>query len=860
MTPRPVRTFVAIPSLPPKLERLRELAYNVRWAWHEDTLNLFRRLDADLWSSSGHNPVQLLSMIAQEKLAHAARDEGFLAHLADVCADYDAYMSHQSTWFKRHHEFDGLLTAYFSAEFGVTECMSIFAGGLGVLAGDHLKSASNLGIPIAGVGLMYQQGYFRQHLDAAGWQRETYKENDCASLPLELERNAEGHPLVVSVGYSGHQVFARIWRLQVGRVPLFLLDTNFALNTREEDRDLTDYLYGGGNELRIRQEIMLGIGGYRALRLLNLQPQVYHINEGHSAFLALEHIRRHMKDHGLTFEEARIAATSSIVFTTHTPVKAGHDRFSPELMDRYLIQYAKNELGLPRRDFLALGREDATSPQELFGMTKLALRMSAANNGVARLHGEVSRKMWHRLWPMLPEDEVPIGHITNGVHVPSWVSSDMKQLLDRYLGPRWREESGGAAIWRRAEEIPDQVLWQVHVGRRERLISKARNELRRQLERSGAPRAEIDRVSEVLDPNALTIGFARRFATYKRATLVLRDSDRLARILMDEERPVQIVFAGKAHPRDHPGKELIQRIVSLSRTEPFRRRIVFLEDYDMSIARYLVQGVDLWLNTPRRPREASGTSGMKAAANGGLNLSILDGWWDEGYDPEVGWAIGNGETYNDHAYQDEVDANHLYDRLELDVVPMFYDRSPKGLPLDWIHRMKQSIARCNAVFNSHRMVQQYTESAYLPAAEHSARLLSNELVRTRAVSAWQKKVESAWPGIRVEISPDAPNGECHLDEHLDVQARVHLGGLTPDDVEVQLYLGRVTSGGAIVEPQIIPMHTNGSAQEDIYTYRVAEVTCGRSGFMGYTVRVLPNNPDSVIQRIAALMVWAGETH
>lgn len=856
MTPRPVSSFTAVPSLPPPLERLRELAYNVRWAWHEDTLDLFRRLDPEMWTATNHNPVRLLGTIPQQRLLEAAGDEGFLAQFEDVCADYDAYMNPLSTWFSRHGSSEGLLTAYFSAEFGVTECMPIFAGGLGVLAGDHLKSASDLGIPMVGIGLMYQQGYFRQHLDASGWQQETYQENDCANLPLVLERDEQGDPAKVTVHYNQRPVYSRIWRLQVGRVPLYLLDTNFEANTHDEDRDLTDYLYGGGNELRVRQEIMLGIGGYRALKLLKQRPKVYHVNEGHSAFLALEHIRELMQAHQMTFEEAQVAASASVAFTTHTPVEAGHDRFPPDLMDRYMVSYAKDELGLSRRDFLALGREKADQDDEYFGMTKLALRMSAYSNGVAQLHGQVSRAMWQRLWPNLPEDEVPIGHVTNGTHIASWVAADLKQLLDRYIGRRWRDEPCDESVWRRVSQIPDHVLWQTHVRRRERLVNMARLALQQQLEHIGAPRVDIDRAAGVLDPNTLTIGFARRFATYKRATLLLHDRERLARILNDPDRPVQILFAGKAHPRDHPGKELIQQIVALSRTAAFRNRVVFLEDYDMSIARYLLQGADLWLNTPRRPREASGTSGMKAAANGVLNFSILDGWWEEGFDPNIGWAIGDGRFYDEADYQDEIDVNSLYDRLEYDILPMFYSRSAEGLPVEWIQRMKRSIASYSALFNSHRMVCEYVGSTYMKAAERSVRLRADNLAPARQLAAWQRHVQAEWPTVTVDLDGNHQPERQIVGESFGVRARVHLGSLSPDDVEVQLYLGRVTSKGAIVEPQISVMTPERPLDHNTYLYKAADVRCHISGSLGYTLRVLPRHADLVSSFSPGLVTWA----
>ncbi len=855
---RALCTFTAIPSLPPALERLRELAYNVRWAWHEDTLDLFRRLGDRLWSDTGNNPVKLLHIIPQVRLEQAAGDEGFLAHLAEVCADFYAYMRAESTWFGRRYGADyAPLAAYFSAEFGITECLPIFAGGLGVLAGDHLKSASDLGIPLVGVGLLYQKGYFRQRLNEEGWQQESYEVNDPAALPLKLALDRSGKPVTVSVAYAaGHRVYAQIWKLQVGRVPLYLLDTNFAANTRHEDRDLTDYLYGGGNELRIRQELMLGIGGYRALRALGYTPHVCHINEGHSAFLTLERIREFMQEHGLSFEEARIAASAGTVFTTHTPVAAGHDRFPPHLMDQYLTGYAQRTLGLSRRDFLALGREDPDNDHEPFGMTKLALHMSAASNGVARLHGKVSRKMWQCLWPLVPEAEVPISHITNGIHVPSWCAASLKRLFSRYLGPRWHDGPTNGIMWERVNHIPDQMLWRTHVNRRERLITMARQSLRRHLERHGAPQSQLVDAANVLDSNVLTIGFARRFATYKRATLLLRDPERLAGILNNPHRPVQIIFAGKAHPRDEPGKRLIQEIVALSRTEPFRGRIVFLEGYDMNIARYLVQGADLWLNTPRRPREASGTSGMKAAANGVLNLSILDGWWDEAYNSALGWAIGTRETYNDHAYQDKLESSMLYDILEQEVVPLFYARSTDGLPIAWIARMKGSMEAYSAIFSSHRMVREYVEQAYLPAAKRYGRLAREGMARTRALAVWWKRVRAEWPMVRVTLPRTGPMGEYTVGELFTVQAFVALGGLAPEDVDVQLCLGSVTAAGALESLTLEPMDVVEAQDQGVFTYEAAAVASHHSGFRGYTVRVLPRHEDLGSPFQSGLVVWS----
>ena len=854
---KPIHTFIAIPSLPEPLEQLRELAYNVRWAWDHETVSLFRRLDNELWERSGHNPVLMLGTIDQKRLEAAASDEGFMAHLERVFHSFEAYQAAKSTWFSRMHGNmpKNTLIAYFSAEFGVTECLSIFAGGLGVLAGDHLKSSSDLGVPLVGVGLLYQQGYFRQYLNEAGWQQEVYEDNDFHNLPLLLERTDDGTPLTITVEYPGRTVIAQIWRAQVGRVALYLLDTNISQNEQPEDRDITDQLYGGDLEMRIKQELLLGIGGYRALKTLGLNATVYHMNEGHAAFLSLERVCQFMQRERISFDEAREAALSGLVFTTHTPVTAGHDYFPPELMDQYFSDYME-ALGLSRHDFLGLGRRNPDNDSEAFCMTILALRMAAYSNGVSQLHGDVSRRMWQDLWPAVPEHEIPITHVTNGIHFMSWISREMKELYDRYLGLRWRREPADQEVWQQAQHIATGELWFTHARRKERMVAFARRKLRQQLEQRGASRTEIEAADEVLNPEALTIGFARRFATYKRATLLLRDPERLARLLNNPERPVQIIFAGKAHPRDDPGKELIQHIVGLAREERFRRQIVFLEDYDMTVARYLVQGCDVWLNTPLRPREASGTSGIKAAANGVLNLSIPDGWWDEAYQPDVGWAIGKKETYHDRDYQDQVEAENLYDLLEREVIPIFYDRSADGLPRRWLARMKATIGKLCHYFNTHRMVEEYAEQFYLPAATQYQHMSANKMARAKALSDWKARLRQNWPQIRIEVTDVGPARELRVGDKFFVQARVHLGQLKPKDVEVQLYLGYVNPTEEIVNARAIPMDSVGVDSEWVYLYEANGIVCRESGLHGYTIRVLPSHPDLVTSFLPGLILWA----
>jgi len=857
---KPIRVFSVVPSLPKTLEGLRELAYNLRWAWNHETIELFRRLDSDLWEASGHNPVLMLGSIDQAKLETAARDDAFLAHVERVAREFQDYMREEKSWFRRTWKRSDSppLVAYFSAEFGVTECLSIFAGGLGILAGDHLKSASDLGVPLVGVGLLYQQGYFKQYLNQAGWQQEDYAENDFHNLPVRVVRRPDGEPLTIEVQYPGRRVTAQVWRAQVGRVPLYLLDTNVPANARGEDRDITDQLYGGDLEMRIRQEVLLGIGGYRALEALGLEPTVYHMNEGHSAFLALERVRRLMEQRGLSFAEARELASASLVFTGHTPVIAGHDYFPPEMIDRYLGEYARL-LGLAREEFLGLGRHGGGGD---FCMTILALRLAAVSNGVSRLHGDVSRKMWNHLWPGVPEKEAPIGHVTNGVHFQSWISYEMNQLYDRYLGPKWREEPADRTLWQRVDNIPAEELWRTHERRRERLVAFARRRLRMQLARRGAPPSEIEAADEVLDPEALTIGFARRFATYKRATLLLKDLTRLQAILADPQRPVQVIYSGKAHPRDGAGKDLIRQIVGLARREEFRRRLVFLEDYDLSVARYLVQGVDVWLNTPERPLEASGTSGMKAAANGALNLSVLDGWWDEAWRvPElrtnpIGWAIGSGETYDNAEYRDQVESEALCDLLERDVVPTFYDRGLDRLPRQWIARMKASIGVLCHFFNTHRMVRDYTDVFYLPAHAKQRELGADGAARAKVLARWLERVRREWPQVRIEAVDGSPALELRVGATAHVSARISLGALTPEDVEVQLYLGRLDPTGEIADAQAIPMNPAGRDERGWHLFEATAVPCSRSGLHGYTLRVLPHHHDLTVRFLPGLITWA----
>ncbi|MBM4069063.1 MAG: glycosyltransferase family 1 protein [Planctomycetes bacterium] len=860
MANRPIRTYTVLPHLPERLQPLHKLAHNVWWCWNQEAIALFRRIDEERLEACDNSPVRLLSAIKQERLDELLNDDGFLVHMDRVARSLDNYLT-CPTWFQETYGdeatppetlADRYRVAYFSAEFGLHESIPVYSGGLGLLAGDHLKSASDLGLPLIGVGLMYREGYFRQYLTVDGWQQERYPENDFFNLPLIPETRPDGSPVTISVPFPGREVKARIWRIQVGRVPLYLLDTNIPQNS-PDDRQITSRLYGGDHDMRIRQEMILGIGGIRALRALGKDPAVCHMNEGHSAFCGLERIRVMMEEHSLDFATAREAVMAGTCFTTHTPVPAGNDMFGPQLIEHYFAAYVP-QLKLDMQDLMALGRQNPKDYNEPFCMTVLALKLSNISNGVSKLHGSVSRKMWKAIWPELPEAEIPITSITNGVHIRSWLAPEITQLFERYLGIQWEEKPTDHSIWRKIDNIPNAELWRTHERRRERLVAFARARLRSQLKRRGAPPAEIARADEVLDPDALTISFARRFATYKRANLLFRNLDRLAAIINNKDRPVQIIFAGKAHPRDHGGKELITEIIHIARRPEFRRRIVFIEDYDINVARYLTQGVDVWLNNPRRPLEASGTSGMKAACNGALNLSILDGWWCEAYAGDNGWAIGAGEEYTDLAYQDEVESRAIYDMLEEEIVPTFYNRSSDGSPRNWLKAMKRCLSTICPVFNTNRMVQEYLETSYAPSAERFGKLAKDNLDKAAALAKWRRGVVRDWARIKVESVEAHGTDAMQVGGKLEVQARVNLGGLSPENVQVQLFHGVMDNQGDIPLPSTVPMSTNGSPQGHAWTFK-GIIPCSASGQHGFAVRVLPYHPDLANPFEPGLVCW-----
>jgi len=711
----PVRSMAWELSAESLYDKCMALAQNLWWSWQPEVINLFRDLDPIRWRQLDHNPIALLKEFTPERLEVRANELVLHSRINYAYRRLKEYLSETPMWgFKHCGVLGSRPVAYFSLEFGVHESVPIYSGGLGVLSGDHVKSAGDLGVPMVAVGLFYRQGYFKQQLDQNGWQHEEYIDIKVENLPLEPALDSKGQPLVVAIDTRTGRILAKVWRMRVGRVNVYLLDSDVEGNS-PQDRELTSRLYGGDHRTRIRQELIAGVGGVRALRALGITPGVYHLNEGHSAFAPLEVIRQYMIENGVGFYDALRVVAQQTVFTTHTPVAAGHDRFDPGLVEEHLGPL-REELGLSFDQFIGLGRVEPQNHSEPFCMTVLALKLSRRANAVSALHGQTTRRMWANLWPWRAEEEIPIGHITNGVHIPSWLAWQMQLLYDKHFPPDWRNRMGEPEVWQMIHQVDPGELWETHYALKNQLLAFVRRRLSRQLRRLKASEEEIEEARNALDPDVLTIGFGRRFATYKRPSLILRDLDRLAALVNDPHRPIQIIFSGKAHPADYEGKLEVQKIANLRHDPRFRGKIVFIEDYDINVCRHMIQGVDVWLNNPRRPEEASGTSGQKALLNGALNLSILDGWWAEAYDGTNGFAIGRGASHSNPAITDARDAEALYEVLEKEVIPLYYDRDADGLPHGWIKRMKNSISSLAWRFSAHRMVANYVLHAYLPAA------------------------------------------------------------------------------------------------------------------------------------------------
>lgn len=851
-----INKYMVSPSLPKELEPLLEITKNFWWCWNQKAVNLLRTIDIDNYDEKDHNPIRILGESSQECFYNMLHDDAAMMNLAEVYDEFKTYMN-QETWYASlddSQKTENEKIAYFSFEYGLHESLPNYSGGLGILSGDHLKSASDLGLPFIAVGLLYRKGYFRQYLNADGWQQEYDIENDFFNLALEKVLDSNGETMKVDVDLPGRKVYAQIWKANVGRIQLYYLDANIEENS-VEDRDITAQLYGGNLETRIQQEILLGIGGIKALKKLGIKPTIYHMNEGHSAFLSLERIRQLMIDDKLDRKTAREVVFSSNVFTTHTPVPAGNDVFPIEMMQKYFVDYIK-QIDMSMEEFLKLGKIDPNNQKEDFCMTVLALNLSAENNGVSELHGHVSREMWKDIWKGVPAKELPIDSITNGIHTLSWISFDMQNLLDRYLGPRWRTKPLEYGIWERVQKIPDAELWRTHERRKERLIDFCREKLKAQIINRGFTKNEINHAEQILTPEALTIGFARRFATYKRGTLLFRDIERLKKIISNPHRPVQIIFAGKAHPHDNGGKELIKNIAEICRKEEFRDHIVFLEDYDINVARYMVQGVDVWLNNPRRPLEASGTSGMKVPTNGGLNFSILDGWWDEAYDGQNGWAIGNREEYTDLEYQDEVESNALYNVLENEIIPLYYERGRDDIPRQWVTAMKWSMQTVCPQFSTNRMVADYFNKFYTNASRRYINMTSDDFKKSKELKSWKDNIYSKWSKVSFENTmSEMPSRNLQVGSKFEVKTIVNLGNIAPDSVRVELYHGKLSMKDEITEPTIVEMKHSSDLGNGRHSF-IGSLECVNTGQSGYAIRMYPYHKDLGYKFDMKMIIWS----
>lgn len=828
------------PEVPDSLRRLEEIAGDLWFAWNAKARSLFVQMDQGLWFMTGHNPRLFLHRVSQSRLNEVAADRAFLSQYHSVLADYDSYMAEAGQWYHEHDQrTEDFHVAYFSAEFGLHESLPIYSGGLGMLAGDHCKSASDLGLPFTAVGMLYRNGYFTQTIDTHGNQVATYFQNRFEELCVEPAVNSRGEEVHVHVALPGRDLKLKVWVANAGHIRMLLLDSELAANT-PEDRTITHQLYGGGIENRIRQEIVLGVGGVRALRAMEITPSVWHANEGHAAFVVIERMSEFVQQQGLSFDEALEATAASTVFTTHTPVPAGHDVFPLDMFDHYMGHYAQ-ALGVPMARLHELGYGDFGHGAGGFNQTALATHGSAFLNGVAKLHGEVSAQMFHSMWPDIEPEENPVSSVTNGVHVATWLSQEWINTFDLHLGGGWRGKLRHRDFWERIHTIPDHLFWSIHQTNKQRMLQYVHESLMQQAERNGESAQLVREMTRFFDVRTLVIGFARRFATYKRATLLFQDEARLKELLDSIGHPVVFLFAGKAHPADKPGQELIRRIHEIARKPDFKGRILMLEGYDMTLARFLISGVDVWLNNPRRPMEASGTSGMKAAMNGAPNLSILDGWWPEGYKGDNGWVIGGERDVGDDQLRDIEDSESLYHVLKNDVAPLYYTNSERGYSEGWVYVAKRAMIESIPMFNTDRMVSEYTERFYIPASAHGKAMLDDQCQRAKALAAWKKTVRSGWGKLSLaEVKEsDYAYSTRQFGEPVSFQVKVNLGGLSADDVRVEAVLMRPSRKvlGDYVKSETVALEHQGdglfAVQKDLQD----------TGNYAYRIRMYPSHPD-----------------
>ena len=827
------------PQLPKRIEKLSEISNNLWWSWNTEFLRLLKKMDGDLWEQSGKNPVKFLKHISQERLESMSKDIGFLKEYDKVVSNFDGYMNSKNTWFaKKYPEEKNDLIAYFSAEYGIDETMPIYSGGLGILSGDHLKSASDLGIPLVAVGLLYKNGYFNQKINGNGDQETEYKNIDLYDLPIIPVKDNKGEDLTIYVKFPKRRLYLKVWQVNVGKVTLYLLDSDIEKN-HEEDRDITLKLYGGDQEMRIRQEIVLGMAGVNLLKTLELEPTVYHMNEGHSAFLTLEIIKNIIKEKQVSFEVAKDIASSKTVFTTHTPVPAGNDIFPLDLVKKYFKDFWPR-LGLSEEEFMKLGMKPCNELDNGFNMGILALKIAGKKNGVSKLHGAVSRELFGEVWPNIAASESPIGYVTNGIHTCSWLAPKLKELYNKYLIPFWQDSMHKDEIWEKVNNIPNDKLWQVHKERKEKLLQLVAKSTTERLRRSGYSYEEINEIVSKLNPDALTIGFARRFATYKRATLIFKDIERITQILNNNDKPVQLIFAGKAHPADKEGQDLIKYIHQISMMPQFKGKIFLLENYNIAMSRYLISGVDVWLNNPRRPMEASGTSGQKASVNGVINFSVLDGWWAEGYDQTNGWTIGTNAEYESYEAQDQADSQSMYRTLEEKIIPIYYDKDRNGMSKKWIEIMKNSIITTGGKYSTARMLVDYTNQLYMPLCNLTKKYYE-DIDNVAAYNSWKKDTYRDWKDIKITQVNNLDNITMDAGNNIEVSCEVELPNIDVENVTVEAYYGKILDNGVVENVSIIPMTLSDSDEEQKKYYFIAKIELTTGGNYGYTFRVMPKH-------------------
>lgn len=842
------------PQLPKRIEKLSEISNNLWWSWNTEFLRLFKKIDRDLWETCEKNPVKFLRLVSQEKLEQVAKNPEFLKEYDKLSKQFEDYMNSKNTWFSnKYPENKNDLIAYFSAEYGLDQTIPIYSGGLGILSGDHLKSASDLGIPLVAVGLLYKNGYFHQKINGYGDQETEYNNIELSNLPINPVKNENGEELKIYVKFEKRNVYLKVWQINVGRIKLYLLDSDIDENSTE-DREVTLRLYGGDQEMRIKQEIVLGMGGTNLLtRALGLKPTVYHMNEGHSAFLILELIKDIIKEKQVSYEVAKDIASSKTVFTTHTPVPAGNDIFPIELVEKYFKEFWPR-LGLNREEFLKLGMKPCTDLERGFNMGILALKVAGKKNGVSELHGAVSRELFGEVWPDIAANESPITYVTNGIHTCSWLAPSLKKLYNKYLIPYWQDNIHNDEVWEKIDEIPNKELWQIHQERKEKLLELVKISTTNRLRRSGYNYEEINDITSKLNPNVLTIGFARRFATYKRATLIFKDLERITQILNNQERPVQLIFAGKAHPADKEGQDLIKRIHEISMMPQFKGKIFLLENYNIAMSRYLVSGVDVWLNNPRRPMEASGTSGQKASVNGVINFSVLDGWWAEGYNQENGWTIGTNAEYTSYEEQDIADSQSIYHTLEEKIIPSYYQKDENGISEKWMRIMKNSIITTGGKYSTSRMLVDYTNNLYMPLCNLTKKYYEN-VDNVAEFNLWKKNLYTNWKDIKITQKNNLNNITMDAGNNIEVRCQVELPNVDINNIKVECYYGKILDNGVVENVSIIPMKLEDSNKEKkIYEYST-KIELKTGGNYGYTFRIMPKHEMILDSENLNLVKW-----